>query len=142
MRIGNKATPILAFMVVMLLGGGAVQAQTIQFTVRDIALKSGESTEFTDIYLIGLNCKSLLKDTPVVEILDGPPGVTAVVNAAKVVPHGYSCANPVAGGKLVITAKDVQDYSYTRMVLRVTYKTVNGERQYSQELNIALFPPS
>lgn len=142
MRIGNKATPILAFMVVMLLGGGAVQAQTIQPSVRDIALKSGESTELSDIYLIGLNCKSLLKDTPVVEILDGPPGVTAVVNAAKVVPHGYSCANPVAGGKLVITAKDVQDYSYTRMVLRVTYKTVNGERQYSQELNIALFPPS
>jgi hypothetical protein len=142
MRIGNKATLILAFMVVMLLGGGAVQAQTIQPSVRDIALKSGESTELSDIYLIGLNCKSLLKDTPVVEILDGPPGVTAVVNAAKVVPHGYSCANPVAGGKLVITAKDVQDYSYTRMVLRVTYKTVNGERQYSEELNIALFPPS
>jgi len=141
MRIGNKATFIFAFLVVM-LGGSAVQAQTIQFTVRDIALKSGESTEFTDIYLIGTNCKSLLKDTPVVEILDGPPGVTAVVNAAKVVPHGYSCANPVAGGKLVITAKDIQDYSYTRMVLRVTYKTVNGERQYSQELNIALFPPS
>jgi hypothetical protein len=142
MRIGNKATLILAFMVVMLLGGGAVQAQTIQPSVREIALKSGESTELTDIYLIGLNCKSLLKDTPIVEILDGPPGVTAVVNAAKVVPHGYSCANPVAGGKLVIAAKDIQDYSYTRMVLRVTYKTVNGERQYSEELNIALLPPS
>ena len=142
MRIGHKTTLILALVVVMLLGGGAVQAQTIQPSVREIALKSGESTELTDIYLIGLNCKSLLKDTPVVEILDGPPGVTAVVNAAKVVPHTYSCASPVAGGKLVIAAKDIQDYSYTRMVLRVTYKTVNGERQYSEELNIALLPPS
>jgi hypothetical protein len=142
MHIGNKATFIFALLVVMLFGGGAVQAQTIQFTVREIALKSGESTEFGDLYLIGTNCKSLLKDTPAVEVLDGPPGVTVVVNAAKVVPHGYGCANPVAGGKLVIIAKDVQDYSYTRMVLRVTYKTVNGERQYSQDVNIALFPPS
>jgi hypothetical protein len=142
MHIRNKATLILALLVVMLFGGGAVQAQTIQFTVRDVALKSGESTEFSDVYLIGTNCKSLLKDTPVVEILDGPPGVTAVVNAAKVVPHGYSCASPVAGGKLVITAKDVQDYSYTRMVLRITYETVDGKRQFSQGINIALFPPS
>ena len=141
MHIWNKATLILALLVVM-FGGSAVQAQTIQFSVKDIALKSGESTEFSDVYMIGTNCKSLLKDTPAVEILDGPPGVTAVVNAAKVVPHGYGCASPVAGGKLVITAKDVQDYSYTRMVLRITYRTLDGERQLSQGINIALFPPS
>ena len=142
MRIGNKATLILAFMVVMLLGGGAVQAQTIQPSVRDIALKSGESTELTDIYLIGLNCKSLLKDTPVVEILDGPPGVTVAINPAKVVPHYYSCSNPVAGAKLLLTASDIQDYSYTRLVLRITYKTVDGDRQRSENFNISLFPPS
>ena len=118
------------------------QAQTIQFTVRDIALKSGESTEFGDVFFIGTNCKSLLKDTPVVEILDGPPGVTAVVNEAKVVPHAYGCASPVAGGKLVISARDIKDYSYTRMVLRITYKTLDGDRQRSQDINIALFPPS
>jgi len=142
MRIGNKATLILASLVIMLIGGGAVQAQTIQYTVTDIALRSGESTELGNVFYIGLNCKSVLKDTPVVEILDGPPGVTAAINAAQVVPHGLSCAKPVAGGKLIITAKDVQDYSYTRMVLRITFKTLDGERQRSENVNIVLFPPS
>jgi hypothetical protein len=142
MHSGSKAALLFASLLVVALGGSAVQAQTIQFTVKEIALKSGESTEFGDVYFIGTNCKSLLKDTPAVEILDGPPGVTAVVNAAKVVPHAYGCANPIVGGKLVISAKDVQDYSYTRMVLRITYKTLDGERQRSQDINIALFPPS
>jgi hypothetical protein len=141
MHIGSKTALLFASLLVVALGGGA-QAQTIQFTVRDIALKSGESTELGDLFYVSLNCKSVLKGTPAVEILDGPPGVTAVVNPAKVVPHGYGCASPVAGGKLVLTANDIQEYSYTRMVLRITYKTLDGERQRSENINITLFPPS
>jgi hypothetical protein len=142
MDIGNKATLALALLAVMLFGGNAVKALTIQRSVWDIALKSGETTELGDVYWIASNCKSLLKGTPAVEILDGPPGVTVAINAAKVVPHFYSCSNPVAGGKLLLTASDIQDYSYTRLVLRITYKTVDGERQRSENFNIALFPPS
>jgi hypothetical protein len=142
MQIGNRATLILALLVVMLFGGNAVRAQTIQRTVWDIALKSGETTELGDVYWIASNCKSLLKGTPAVEILDGPPGVTVAINAAKVVPHYYGCANPVAGAKLLLTASDIQDYSYTRLVLRITYKTVDGDRQRSENFNITLFPPS
>jgi hypothetical protein len=139
MRDTYKTVLVLALLALMLFGGGA-RAQTIQFTVRDIALKNGESTEFGDVYFIGTACKSLLKATPQVEILDGPPGVTAAINAAQVVPRGWGCANPVAGGKLVITANDVQDYSYTRMVLRINYKTSIGDRQNTQNINITLFP--
>ena len=130
----------LLWLLLLLLVGGGAQAQSIQFTVKEIALKNGDSTELGDVYFINTNCKSVLKSTPEVEILDGPPGVTAVINAAKVVPHGYSCAKPVSGGKLVITAKDVQNYSYTRMVIRVRYKTLDGDRERSENINIALFP--
>ena len=135
----NKAVLLCSLLLLLLFGGGA-QAQSIQFTVKEIALKNGDSTELGDVYFINTNCKSVLKSTPEVEILDGPPGVTAVINAAKVVPRGYSCAKPVSGGKLVITAKDVQNYSYTRMVLRVRYKTLDGDRERSENINIALFP--
>jgi len=134
----NKAA--LLWLLLLLLVGGGAQAQSIQFTVKEIALKNGDSTELGDVFYISTNCKSLLKGTPEVEILDGPPGVTAVINAAKVVPRGYSCAKPVSGGKLVITAKDIQDYSYTRMVLRIRYKTLVGDRESSQNINITLFP--
>lgn len=129
----------LALLMLVIFAGGA-QAQTIQFSVREIALKNGESTELGDLFYITASCKSVLKGTPEVEILDGPPGVTAAVNAAKVVPRGWGCANPVAGGKLVISAKDVQDYSYTRLVLRINYNTLDGPRQRTQNVNVTLFP--
>jgi hypothetical protein len=139
MHIQNKLA-LLCSLFMPLLFEGAAQAQSIQFTVQEIALKNGESTEFGDVFFINTNCKSLLKSTPEVEILDGPPGVTAAISSAKVVPRSFGCANPISGGKLVITAKDVQDYSYTRMVLRVRFKTVNGGRERSANINIALFP--
>jgi hypothetical protein len=139
MHVKHHVVLALAMLSLVIFAGGA-QAQTIQFSVRDIALKNGESTELGDVFYITANCKSVLKATPEVEILDGPPGVTAAINAAKVVPHGWGCANPVAGGKLVISAKDVQDYSYTRMVLRINYNTLDGPRQRTQNINVTLFP--
>jgi len=133
---------VFSLFVTFAASGGMAQAQSIHFAVSNIALKSGESTELGQVFYISANCKSLLKETPQVEILDGPPGVTAVINPAKVVPRGYSCANPVSGGKLVIAAKDIQEHSNTRMVLRVSYKTLSGDRQRSQNVNITLFPPN
>src|SRR5215831_2731666 len=88
-----------------IFASGGATAQTIYFGVDDIALKNGESTEVAEVYYIGQNCKSLLKATPEVEILDGPPGVTATIREEMVVPRGLGCAQGVPGGKLVITAK-------------------------------------
>lgn len=135
----NRAALVGLLMLPLCFVGGA-RAQSIQFTVREIALKNGESTEVGDVWWINANCKSILKGTPEVEILDGPPGVIAAINPARVVPHFYSCANPVSGGKLVVTAKEVEDYSYTRMVLRIRYKTLDGDRERSANINVALFP--
>jgi len=140
-----RGGPIAAFIIsafLMSFLAGAAAAQTIQFTVSDLALKNGESSEVGDVYWISAQCKSLLKGTPEVEILDGPPGVTATINAAKVVPRTYGCASAVSGGKLVISAKDVQEYSYSRMVLRINYKTLSGDRQRSENINLTVYPPN
>ena len=126
-------------LAVALLGSGA-HAQTIQRSVHEVALKDGESTELGDIYFITANCKAVLKGTPQVEILDGPPGVTAVINPARVVPRGYSCAKAVAGGKLILAAKDIHEQSYTRMILRIHYKTLNGDRDRAENINVTLIP--
>ena len=141
MRIFSKtvAALVLGCLACIFVGGGA-KAQTIYFGVHNVALKNGESAELGQVYFISRNCKSLLKGKPEVEILDGPPGVTAVIREEKVVPRGLSCANPVPGGKLVITAKDIEDYSRTRLVLRINLKTSLGDRQYSRDVNISLFP--
>jgi hypothetical protein len=115
-------------------------AQTIYFDVDDIALKNGESTELAQVYAIASDCISLLKDTPTVEILDGPPGVSAAINEAEVVPRELGCASPVAGGKLIISASGIEHYSRTRMVLRINLRTQVGDRQVSRDVNISLFP--
>ena len=90
-----RGVQLSLLLLIFVIGDSTAQAQTIQFTVRDIALKSGESTEIGDVFSINTTCQSLLKGTPEVEILDGPPGVTATINPAKVVPRGLGCANPV-----------------------------------------------
>ena len=127
-------------LLLVCFGSAPARAQSIYFGVSNIALKNGESTEFGDVYLVNRNCKSVLTETPHVEILDGPPGVTADIKPAKVVPRSYGCAQPVAGGKLIISAKDIEEVSRTRMVLRFSYKTRSGERQRSHDINVSLFP--
>lgn len=117
-----------------------VQAQTISRPQINIALKNGEATEVSDVYFIGTNCRTLTTATPEVEVLDGPPGVSAAIKPAMVVPRTYGCAKPVSGGKLILSAKEIDDYSHSTMVVRITYKTREGDRQRSQHFNVTLFP--
>ena len=127
-------------LLVSVLGNFGAKAQTIYFGVHNVALKSGESAELGQVYYIGLHCKSLLKATPEVEILDGPPGVTAAIREEMVVPRTVGCASPVPGGKLIITAKEIEDYGRARLVLRIKLKTSIGDRQYSRDVNLSLIP--
>jgi hypothetical protein len=141
MRLVSKAFLLASLSCVACMFADAnARAQSITNNVHSIALKNGESTEYGDVYWISHNCKSMLKAATDVEILDGPPGVTATIKPAKVVPRTYSCANPVSGGKLFIAAKDVDDFSHTRMVLRFTYHTSMGDRQRTANINVTLYP--
>jgi hypothetical protein len=136
----NSITALTLLAVACVLGGSFAVAQTIQIPVRNIVLKNGETTEFGDLWHISRDCKSLMSGTPQVEIMEGPPGVTVEVRPAQVVPRELSCANPIAGGKLFIAAKGVEEYSRSTMVLRVTYKTRNGDRQRAEHISVTLFP--
>ena len=134
----NAFLAIFCLGVAGLLPSAEVQAQTIRGS-SSIALKSGESVEVGEIFFT-INCRSLLKSTPEVEILEGPPGVTASVKEGMVIPRSGNCANRVPGGMLVLTAKEIEDYSYTPLTLRFTYKTKDGERKFSHVFNLSLFP--
>jgi hypothetical protein len=122
------------------LGNVQAQAQTMAVVGSPtIALKSGESAELANLYFIS-NCKSVLTSTPAVEILDGPPGVTASIKEEMVMARAQKCAAPVKGGKLFVAAGDIQDQSFSTLTLRITYKTRDGERKLSQLFNLELFP--
>jgi hypothetical protein len=141
MRISARSLlVILSVGIAVVLGNTGAQAQTMAINgVTTIALKSGESAEVGNLYFIS-NCKSLLKSTPEVEILDGPPGVTASVKEDMVLARAQKCASPIKGGKLFLAAKDIEDPSFSTLTLRITYRTRDGDRKLSQVFNLELFP--
>jgi hypothetical protein len=122
-----------------LASASSVQAQSWQMNTQSFALKSGESVEVGDIYWV-INCRSQLTSPPEVTIMDGPPGVTASVTEAMVLPRFQQCAKPVKGAKLRLIADKIEDQSYSMMTLRIKYKTKDGERERSTTFSLALFP--
>jgi hypothetical protein len=128
-------------MLASLLMPASVHAQGVMAlgNAATIALKSGESTEVFNLSWV-VNCRSFLNGTPEVEILDGPPQVSATVKPAKVLPRVQNCSEPVEGGTLVLSAKDIVDPSFSLLTLRITYKTPDGDRKFSQVFNLRLLP--
>jgi hypothetical protein len=57
-----------------------------------------------------------------------------------VLPRGQSCSKKVSGGVLAITAKEIEDPSFTRLTIRVNYKTKDGDRKYGHVFNLQLVP--
>jgi len=120
----------------------SVSAHAQNRTIRGsdtVALRSGESEELAELYY-QRNCVSLLNKPPQVEIVQGPPGVTAEVKDAMVLPREFKCPNPIKGVKLFIAAKTVEDPSYSTLILRITYDTREGERKQSETINLYLVP--
>jgi hypothetical protein len=120
------------------LGASAAHAQIV-LGKPSIALKSGESQEFGNVYY-AINCRSILKETPTVEVLEGPPGVTVTLKEGMVLPRWSQCANRVPGGTLVISAKDIEDASHSALTIRINMKTKDGNRSFSQIINVSLLP--
>ena len=105
-----------------------------------LSLKAGESTDVGDVYYV-VNCKSLLKGDPTVEVMEGPPEVTVSIRKQDVTPRGKSCSKPVPGGIIVITApKEIKAKSEGKLTVRLKVPTVDGERQTSRAYDVKLFP--
>lgn len=121
------------------ISASSVQAQSWQMNTQSYALKSGESVEVMDLYWV-VNCRSQLTSPPEVTVLDGPPGVTASVTEAMVLPRFQQCSKPVKGAILRLSADKIEDQSYSMMTLRIKYKTKDGARERSMTFSIALFP--
>jgi hypothetical protein len=104
-----------------------------------IALKSGETVELGPLYA-AINCRSTLTATPTAEIMEGPSEISVSVQEAMVVPRAQECNKPVKGAKLILSAKEIEDYGTAKLTVRVTFKTKDGETQRSLSYNLTLFP--
>ena len=105
-----------------------------------VAMKSGETIELGNLFFV-VNCRSLLKGSMTVEVLEGPSDVTASIREQKIVPHIQNCAKPVAGGVLLLTAaKEIKERKQAKLILRVKYPVVDGERQQSRDIDLTIVP--
>jgi hypothetical protein len=120
------------------VAGTEAHAQTIVGSPT-LALKGGETLELGLLYWVS-RCRSILTSTPEAEVLEGPSQVAVSVKQEMVLPRAQQCASRVPGGRLMITAKEIEDPSYTSLTVRITFKTKDGERKYSQVYNLHLLP--
>jgi hypothetical protein len=128
----------ILFLGTAVVASSQTRAQTILGSPT-LALKSGETLELGLIYWVS-RCRSILTSTPEAEVLEGPSQVAVSVKQEMVLPRAQQCASRVPGGKLIITAKEIEDPSYTSLTVRITFKTKDGERKYSQVYNLHLLP--
>jgi len=140
MRVGRNAYFVILFVGLACTFGSAARAQVRSTPgVNTYSLKSGESVDLFDIFYV-IACRSLLKSTPEVEIVEGPPQVSASVKEGMVLPRGGNCSQKVPGGTLVLTAKEIEDPSFSRLTVRILYKTRDGDRRLSHVFNLQLVP--
>lgn len=104
-----------------------------------ISLKSGESVELHAVWYV-VHCRSILKATPEVEVLEGPAEIKLSVKEGMVIPRRLNCAKPVQGGTIVATAGKIEQPIRTKLTYRTKYKTKDGDRQVSHVYNVSLFP--
>jgi len=127
---------ILSFAIASFAGTAGADAQE---ELSRISLKSGETIELRNVSFTR-NCRSILRETPVIEVLEGPEELTLTIKPATVVLRSDKCSNPVAGGIVVATAKDVKAPKESRLTYRVKYKTLDGDRQIARAYLVSLFP--
>jgi hypothetical protein len=139
MRISSMACVAVGLGIMFLVATSRAESQTITPGAPTIALKNGESTELGSLYWIS-HCRSLLKEMPEVELLEGPSTLSVSVKKDMVLARRQGCPNKVPGAKLVVSAKDVEDPSLSTITIRVTFRTKDGDRQLSQIYNLSLLP--
>jgi hypothetical protein len=137
MRIWPKTfAAILSFGIASFAGAPRADAEA---ELPRISLKSGETVELRNVSFTR-NCRSILKETPVIEVLEGPEELTLTIKPATVVLRRDNCSDPVAGGIVVATAKDVKAPKEAKLTYRVKYKTLEGDRQIARVYLVSLFP--
>jgi hypothetical protein len=137
-----KKMRLPAIVAAFLLAGpglGNHGAANAQDALRQVAVKNGESIDLGTVYYVS-NCKSIMIGLPVVEVLEGPSSVALSIREEPVLPRRQGCAAKVAGGTLVLTAKDVTETAEAKLTYRLNYKTKDGPRQSSAALMVSLFP--
>jgi hypothetical protein len=130
---------IVAVSVLVGTGLASLGAAKAQDVPRRVALKSGESVDLGTVYYVN-NCRLIMIGLPDIEVLEGPTNVALSIREEPVLPRRQGCAAKVAGGTLVLTAKDVTEPVEAKLTYRLNYKTKDGPRQTSGAYMVSLFP--
>ena len=110
-----RFTAIVAACVLLGAGPGGHGAANAQDTLRRLAVKNGESVELGTVYYVS-NCRSIMIGLPDIEVLEGPTDVALSIREEPVLPRRQGCADKVAGGTVVLTAKNVTEPAEAKLI--------------------------
>jgi hypothetical protein len=116
-----------------------VQQANAENAPRSIALKNGESVDLLPVFG-EKNCRSILTETPKVEVLEAPPELKVTVREEMVAPRRAACKDKIKGGVVVVTVNEVKARTEGKLTFRVKYKGKDGDRQTAHTFNVTLFP--
>ena len=126
---------VLTSTMILALAGLPARAQEI----RRLVLKSGETQELHTIYWVA-NCRSIMQGLPQIEVLESPAELSLTIKEGMVMPRRQQCAKPVKGGTLVLAVGTVSESKEEKLVYRVKYKTLDGERQTASAYVVSIYP--
>jgi hypothetical protein len=136
MRFAVSAVAIIIATAIGLTINNEIKAQT---SPARLAIRNGESVELHLIYYVS-HCRSIMVGLPEVEILEGPAELSLSIREEAVLPRRLGCAAKVAGGTLLLTAKDVSDKIHANLIYRLKYLAKDGPRETSSTYFVSLFP--
>jgi hypothetical protein len=134
-----QSVAMVTAILLAVAGVGIGAAANAQDAPRRLMVKNGESIEVGAVYYVA-HCRSIMVGLPEVEVLEGPSEVTLSIKEEPVLPRRLGCANKVAGGTLMLTAKGVTEPTESKLAYRLRYKTKDGDRQTSNAYVISLYP--
>jgi hypothetical protein len=124
--------------IAALLGTLAPWAQE---DLRRISLKGGESVELRNYsFVTGNNCLSIMVGKPTLDVLEGPEELSFTLKEGPVTRRDRECPRPVPGGRVVATAREIQQAKEAKLTIRLNYMTKNGPRQSTSAYLVSLFP--
>jgi hypothetical protein len=109
------------------------------------SIRSGETLPLRTFTWFRLTtCEPLFLDFEKFDVLEGPPELSLQFEPGKV--HASTatrdCPNPIKGGTILLTAKDIAEKKEAIFTFRVHLRTKEGPRQSTLRYNVLLFPSS
>jgi len=106
------------------------------------SIKSGETLLLRSLTTVTPNCEPLFESFDSIDVIEGPPELSLKFEPGRVKTYttSHTCPEAVPGGRIMVTAKSVDERREAMLVFRVSYQTKTGPWQQTIRFRMLMFP--